>query len=211
MQTSAQTTVAPQPAPAPPSAARTRFWPEGWWKLMEIRIGIIPLPVYFILLALITGFAVTGKVPGEISMAIAVLAFFGFTCAELGKRLPLLRNIGAAAICATFVPSALTYYHVLPKPVLNLTTEFTKSTNFLYLFIASIIVGSILSMDRRVLIQGFLKIFVPLAAGSIAAAIVGTAVGTSLGLGARHTLLYIVVPIMAGGVGEGAIPLSIGY
>jgi Na+/citrate or Na+/malate symporter len=31
------------------------------------------------------------------------------------------------------------------------------------------------------------------------------------GLGVRHTLLYIVVPIMAGGVGEGAIPLSIGY
>ena len=178
---------------------------------MEIRIGIIPLPVYFILLALIVGFSVTGKVPGEISMAIAVLAFFGFTCAELGKRLPLLRNIGAAAIFATFVPSALTYYHVLPKPVLNLTVEFTKSTNFLYLFIASIIVGSILSMDRRVLIQGFVKIFIPLAAGSVAAAIVGTAVGTALGLGARHTLLYIVVPIMAGGVGEGAIPLSIGY
>ncbi|MCM3034341.1 2-hydroxycarboxylate transporter family protein, partial [Niallia sp. MER 6] len=60
---------------------------------MEIRIGIIPLPVYVILFGLIVGFAVTGKVPGEISMAIAVLAFFGFTCAELGKRLPLLRNI----------------------------------------------------------------------------------------------------------------------
>ena len=46
--------------------------------------------------------------------------------------------------------------------------SFTKSTNFLYLFIASIIVGSILSMDRRVLIQGFVKIFIPLAAGSVA-------------------------------------------
>jgi len=193
------------------AASSTRFWPEGWWKLMEYRIGIIPLPVYFILLALIVGFAVTGKMPGEISMAIAVLAFFGFTCAELGKRLPLLRNIGAAAICATFVPSALTYYHVLPKPILHLTTEFTKSTNFLYLFIASIIVGSILSMDRRVLIRGFVKIFVPLALGSVAAAIVGVAVGSAFGLGARHTLLYIVVPIMAGGVGEGAIPLSVGY
>ncbi len=178
---------------------------------MEYRIGIIPLPVYFILLALITGFAVTGKIPGEISMAIAVLAFFGFTCAELGKRLPLLRNVGAAAICATFVPSALTYYHLLPKPILGLTTEFTKSTNFLYLFIASIIVGSILSMDRRVLIKGFLKIFVPLALGSMAACIVGIAVGSAFGLGVRHTLLYIVVPIMAGGVGEGAIPLSVGY
>lgn len=211
MQTSIPTPSHPESVVDAGSAARTRFWPEGWWKLMEIRIGIIPLPVYLILFALIVGFAVTGKVPGEISMAIAVLAFFGFTCAELGKRLPLLRNIGAAAIFATFVPSALTYYHVLPKPVLNLTVEFTKSTNFLYLFIASIIVGSILSMDRRVLIQGFLKIFVPLALGSVAAAIVGTAVGTALGLGARHTLLYIVVPIMAGGVGEGAIPLSIGY
>jgi Na+/citrate or Na+/malate symporter len=66
-------------------------------------------------------------------------------------------------------------------------------------------------MDRRVLIKGFIKIFIPLAVGSIVAAIVGTLVGTALGLGARHTLLYIVVPIMAGGVGEGAIPLSIGY
>jgi Na+/citrate or Na+/malate symporter len=89
--------------------------------------------------------------------------------------------------------------------------DFTKASNFLYLFIASIIVGSILSMDRTVLIKGFLKIIVPLAAGSIMAAIVGTAVGTMLGLGAHHTFFYIVVPIMAGGVGEGAIPLSIGY
>ncbi|SAK51807.1 2-hydroxycarboxylate transporter family protein [Caballeronia ptereochthonis] len=190
---------------------KERFWPEGWWKLMETRIGIIPLPVYVLLLGLIAGFAVTGKVPGEISMAIAVLAFFGFTCAEIGKRMPLVRNIGAAAIFATFIPSALTYYHLLPKPILHLTTEFTKQTNFLYLFIASIIVGSILSMDRRVLIRGFVKIFIPLALGSVAAAIVGTLTGTALGLGARHTLLYIVVPIMAGGVGEGAIPLSVGY
>ncbi len=32
-----------------------------------------------------------------------------------------------------------------------------------------------------------------------------------LGLGAYHTFFFIVVPIMAGGAGEGAIPLSIGY
>ncbi len=40
---------------------------------------------------------------------------------------------------------------------------------------------------------------------------VGTLVGTLLGLGAYHTFFFVVVPIMAGGVGEGAIPLSIGY
>src|SRR5260370_7192524 len=66
-------------------------------------------------------------------------------------------------------------------------------------------------MDRRVLIKGFLKIFVPLASGSIVAMVVGTLVGTSLGMGARHTFFFTVVPIMAGGVREGAIPLSMGY
>ena len=34
-------------------------------------------------------------------------------------------------------------------------------------------------------------------------------IGTLLGLGAFHA--FVVIPIMAGGVGEGAIPLSVGY
>ena len=204
----AKTAAVHAPAEAPQAG---RFWPEGWWKLMEFRIGIIPLPVYFIIAALIAGFVATGKISAEISMAIVVFSFFGFTCAEIGKRIPIIKNIGAAAIFATFIPSALVYYKILPEPIVKMTTEFTKASNFLYLFIASIIVGSILSMDRKVLIKGFLKIFIPLAVGSIAAMIVGTLVGTALGLGTQHTFFYIVIPIMAGGVGEGAIPLSVGY
>jgi malate:Na+ symporter len=188
-----------------------KFWPEGWWRVMEIRIGIIPLPVYLSTLGVIAYFVVWGKLPTEINVAVAVLAIGGFTCAEIGKRLPGVRQVGGAAILATFIPSALVYYHLLPLPVVRLVTDFTKSTNFLYLFISAIIVGSILGMDRRVLIRGFLKIFIPLACGSVVAGLVGTAVGTLLGLGAKHTLFFLVVPIMAGGVGEGAIPLSVGY
>jgi CCS family citrate carrier protein len=186
-------------------------WHQQFWKLMDIRLGIVPLPVYVLLLALIAGFVATGKVPSDISVSIAILTVGGFSCAELGKRLPFFRNIGAAAIFATFIPSYLAFSHLIPGPVLKNVVDFTKSTNFLYLFISSIIVGSILSMDRAVLIKGFVKIFVPLAIGSVVAGIVGTAVGTALGLGAYHTFFYLVAPIMAGGVGEGAIPLSIGY
>src|SRR5690348_9816929 len=95
-------------APATPTAAPSgRFWPEGWWKLMEYRIGIIPLPVYVVIAALIVGFVIQRKMPTEISIAIVVFAFFGFTCAEIGKRIPIIRNIGDAAIFATFIPSAL--------------------------------------------------------------------------------------------------------
>jgi len=191
--------------------ATTRFWPAGWWRIVETRVGIVPLPVYLLLLALLAGFVSSGRLAGDISTVIAVLVVGGFSCAELGKRLPLFRHIGAAAIFATFIPSALAFHHVLPQNVIDVTTSFTKSTDFLYLFISAIIVGSIFSMDREVLVRGFLKIFVPLALGSIAAIVIGTATGTLLGLGFQHTLFFIVLPIMAGGVGEGAIPLSVGY
>jgi malate:Na+ symporter len=192
------------------SGAR-RFWPEGWWRLTDFRIGIIPLPIYVLSIGLIAALVAVGEIKSDGPTMIVVLVLGGFTCAEIGKRTPVLRNIGAGAIFATFIPSALAYYHLIPSQIETSIVDFTKSTNFLYLFIASIIVGSIFAMDRDVLIRGFLKIFVPLAVGSIVAALVGTAVGTLLGLGAHHTFFYVVVPIMAGGVGEGAIPLSIGY
>src|ERR1700682_5285715 len=187
------------------------FWPQGWWKLVEYRVGVVPLPVYLLLLGLMAGFVLLHKVPNEISMVLAIMMVGGFTCAEIGKRIPLLRSVGGAAIFATFVPSCLAYYHFVPDSLLQPVTDFFKSTNFLYLFITAIIVGSILGMDRQVLIKGFLKIFIPLAVGSVVAALVGTLVGTALGMGTRNTFLFTVVPIMAGGVGEGAIPLSVGY
>jgi malate:Na+ symporter len=196
------------PLPPPAAAADGMAW---WWRIMDFRIGIVPAPVFAAVLAVAAVFVAEGKVSSDILMNMALLAVGGFACAELGKRLPLLRNIGAAAIFATFIPSYLVFAHILPAPLVTSITSFTKASNFLYLFIASIIVGSILGMDRRVLIGGFVKIFIPLAAGSLVAGVVGCAVGSALGLGLNHTLFKIVVPIMAGGVGEGALPLSVGY
>lgn len=182
-----------------------------WWRLMDVRIGIVPVPI-FALVVLMLGFYVRlGKVPSDLTTNILTLTVGGFACAELGKHLPGLRRVGAAAILATFVPSYLVYVGAIPKPLKESISTFTDQSNFLYLFIGSIIVGSILGMDRKMLIGGFLKIFAPIVAGSIAAAAVGIGLGTALGLGVKHTAFMIVVPVMAGGVGEGAIPLSIGY
>ena len=178
---------------------------------MDLRLGIVPVPVAVIIAGLVAAFVSLGQVPADLPMGIAVLALGGFACAEIGERIPGLRTLGLPAILATFLPSWLVYAGWLPKPLTEAVGRFTDQSNILYLFIASIIVGSILGLDRRVLIQGFLKIIVPIAAGSLAALAVGCAVGVALGLGFSHTLFKIVVPIMAGGVGEGAIPLSVGY
>ena len=194
--------------------AGTRPASEGmrrWWRLVDRSVGIIPVPLFPVIFALAAGFVWLGKLPADLTTMIPVIALGAYICAEIGRRIPVLRNIGGPAIFATFLPSYLVYAHILPAPVIKAVTDFTKQTNFLYLFICCIIVGSILSMQRDVLIKGFLKIFVPLGVGSICAGVVGTGVGWALGLGARHTLFFIVIPIMGGGIGEGALPLSLGY
>lgn len=178
---------------------------------MDVRIGIAPIPLVIVIAALLAAYVRLGKVPADLTTNILTLALGGFACAELGKHLPGLKKIGAAAILATFVPSYLVYIGAIPAALKDSITTFTEQSNFLFLFIGSIIVGSILGMDRHMLIGGFLKIFAPIVCGSIAAAAVGIGLGTAFGLGLKHTAFMIVLPVMAGGVGEGAIPLSIGY
>ena len=185
---------------------------QRWWHVMDnMKVGIIPLPLFLLAGGLIALDCLGGKLPSDIVVMVATLAFFGFACGEFGKRLPILGKLGAAAICATFIPSALVHYGLLPEVVVESTTKFYKSTNILYLYICCIIVGSIMSMNRTTLIQGFLRIFFPMLCGEIVGMLVGIGVGTALGMEPFQVFFFIVLPIMAGGVGEGAIPLSIGY
>jgi Na+/citrate or Na+/malate symporter len=185
---------------------------DRWWHIMDTwKIGIIPLPLFLLAGALIAIDCFGGKLPSDIVVMVATLAFFGFACGEFGKRLPIVGKLGAAAICATFIPSAMVYYGLLPDVVVESTTKFYKSTNILYLYICCIIVGSIMSMNRTTLIQGFLRIFFPMLCGEIVGMLVGMGVGLMLGMEPFQIFFFIILPIMAGGVGEGAIPLSIGY
>jgi malate:Na+ symporter len=191
--------------------AREEGLKERWWRVFDVRIGALPLPVYLVLIAVLAAMTLHGKLAADLPTGIALVTVGGFTCAELARRIPWIRHIGATSIFAAFIPSMLIYYKLMPEPVTQAVTTFTKQSNFLYLFIAAIIVGSVLSMDRQTLVKGFVRIFIPVASGSIAAAVVGTCVGAALGLDIRHALFMVVVPIMAGGVGEGALPLSAGY
>ncbi|WP_354674865.1 2-hydroxycarboxylate transporter family protein [Cupriavidus alkaliphilus] len=197
---------AAEPAVAPASALRAQ-----WWRLLDRRIGVAPLPVYVALLPIVVWFATIGQVPSDLTMAIAVLSLGGFFFMELGRRVPMLSLMGGAAILAFVVPSAMTYYGLIPPSLALSIKAFVKASNFLYLYVAAIVVGSIVSMDREVLLGGFLKIFVPLTVSSVVAGAVGTLTGMAMGLDAYRAFFFVVVPIMAGGLGEGAIPLSMGY
>lgn len=110
-----------------------------WWNIMDNwRVGIIPLPLFVLAGILIAVDCLNDSLPNNIVVMVATLAFFGFACGEFGKRLPIVGKMGAAAICATFIPSAMVYYGVLPQTVVTSTTQFFKSSNILYLYICCI-------------------------------------------------------------------------
>lgn len=185
---------------------------KKWWYIMDkYKVGIIPLPLFLLAGVLIALDCLAGQLPPDIVVMIATMAFFGFACGEFGKRLPFIGKLGAAAICATFIPSMMVHYGWLPDAVVQSTTKFYKSTNIIYLYVCCIIVGSIMSMNRTVLIQGFLRIFIPMLTGEIVGMLVGVGIGMAFGLPPFKVFFFLVLPIMAGGVGEGAIPLSMGY
>lgn len=66
---------------------------QRWWHVMDNRkVGIIPLPLFLLAGGLIALDCLGGKLPSDIVVMVATLAFFGFACGEFGKRLPAARQ-----------------------------------------------------------------------------------------------------------------------
>ena len=182
--------------------------PASW---SSYSVGTLPLPMFLALLCLIVGLTATRMLTSEVSLMVAALAVGGNACDWLGSVVPLFRRLGAPAIIAAFLPSYLVYRQWLPTNFQSSVTAFVHETNFIYMYVAAVIVGSISGMDRRLLLRGITKVIVPITAGSLVAIGIGSVAAVSLGMHLNIALPMVIVPIMAGGVGEGAIPLSLGY
>ena len=182
-----------------------------WRTLSGYRIGPLPLPVYATIAVITLLAAFNKKLPDDMIGGLAVLMLLGFLLGEIGARLPVFKHIGGAAILCLFVPSALVGYKVIDPEMLKALTTTMKTANLQYLYIACLVAGSILGMSHRVLVQGFMRMFIPLLIGTLAAIVAGVTVGLFFGYDPKHTFFFIVIPIVGGGIGEGILPLSIGY
>ncbi|MCJ0940656.1 MULTISPECIES: 2-hydroxycarboxylate transporter family protein [Mammaliicoccus] len=182
-----------------------------WEKLMKAKIGVLPLPLYIVLAAIILTASVYNTLPADMIGGFAVIMILGILLGDLGQRIPILKEIGGPAILALLVPSILVFLNVINTSSMEAVTTLMKTSNFLYFYISCLVVGSILGMNRKMLIQGFTRMFVPLIVGTVLAVVAGMLVGLLFGYDLQHTFFYIVVPIIGGGIGEGILPLSIAY
>ncbi|MFI9503613.1 2-hydroxycarboxylate transporter family protein [Nocardia sp. NPDC052566] len=185
--------------------------PTRMGRLRGANLDGIPLLVPVLMTALVLLAGVLNAIPKNMIGGLALIVGLGMLLGPLGNRLPVIRQIGGGALVCLMVPSILVYFGVVNDTMLDATTALMKQANFLYFVISTLVVGSLLGMNRKVMIRGLVKIFPPLIAGTAVAVAVGIGVALLFGYDLHRAFFFIVVPILGGGIGEGVIPTSAAY
>ncbi len=185
-------------------------------RILHAHIGPFPVVLLGVIVLVLWLASEQNLLSNDVIGGLAALMTTGYILSNIGGRIPGLRLLGGPAILCVLVPSLCLGYHLIPPDATETIHTALDRDNILYLYIASLVVGSILGIDRQaierhVLVHKLSKRFLPLIAGSIAAAIVAPLVGMLFDINPWHSFLFIVTPILSGGLGEGILPLALAY
>ncbi|MGN0267195.1 MAG: 2-hydroxycarboxylate transporter family protein [Lachnospiraceae bacterium] len=178
-------------------------------NMKSVRITGIPLPAYLLITAIVGVTLLKGWLPGGMLGALIVMMIFGGLFNTLGNNLPIIKTyLGGGAIVCIFASAALVYAGLIPAEVVTNIDEFMNTTGFLNFYIAALITGSILGMDRSLLLKAAIR-FLPVALCAMTMAILAVGiVGQIVGFGFVDAVMYVAIPMMGGGMGAGVVPLS---
>ncbi|MGP8305780.1 citrate/sodium symporter CitS [Vibrio sp. YIC-376] len=181
----------------------------GLAMLSQVRIFGLPLPLYSILLMVVLIAHVTDTLPDNIVGGFGFMFVVGALFGELGKRLPIFNKyIGGAPVMIFLVAAWFVHVGLLTEREISTVTDVMKTTDFLDLFIAVLITGSILAVNRKLLLKSLVGYIPTILAAVAGASILGILGGLIFGISMQEIMMLYVLPIMGGGNGAGAIPLS---
>lgn len=141
----------------------------------------------------------------------SLLAVFGILFGEIGDRIPIWDEyIGGGTVLVFFAAAVFATYNFVPEPIVKAVSNFygKQPVNFLEMFIPALIVGSVLTVDRKTLIKSISGYIPLIVIGVIGASVGGIAIGLVFGKTPIDIMMNYVLPIMGGGTGAGAIPMS---
>ncbi|MGV9801248.1 2-hydroxycarboxylate transporter family protein [Mycobacterium sp. NPDC003449] len=145
--------------------------------------------------------------PGMTS-GFAITMAIGGLLMLIGNAIPGFNKIGGGVILAILVPAVLHTYDLLPDQAAAAISDFYKLSEFGEFVVAALIVGSILGMNRSLLIKAGSRVILPIVATiAICFSLFGV-IGYLTGYGAGKMLFFVVGPVLGGGVAAGAIPIS---
>ncbi|MDY6429510.1 MAG: 2-hydroxycarboxylate transporter family protein, partial [Synergistales bacterium] len=182
-------------------------------------------PKYFAMFAVVVLLAAMfGVLPAGMAGCFAFMIVCGAILQEIGDHLPIVNTFLGGPVVIIFGMGFLRYKNffgifdffsgLIGNPdftamlMKNIETFFKPDGEFLDFYIAALITGSILGMNRKLLIKAAARYF-PAIFGAISVSFALTALaGHFMGFGVIKSILLIALPIMGGGMGAGAVPLS---
>lgn len=178
-------------------------------QLKQIKLYGIELPAFAFFAVVILASAWMGIIPNQLIGAVAVLFTIGILLGELGERIPIWNKYcGGGAILAFLVCGILQYKGLLPEGVVAISKGWMNEYSFLNLFISFLVVGSLLGLNRNLLIKSSTLFLPTILCGLAGAALLGCLGGFLFGKNPFEILTAYVLPIMGGGAGAGAIPMA---
>lgn len=193
--------------------------------MKDLRIAGLKLPVYMTVLVVTLAAIFMGVLPKGMIGALLFLMVAGELLNLIGNHCPIVKTyFGGGPIVVIFVGAALVYFKLLPKDVIQMVDFFMKDTvkmtlesgekiklstsGFLDFYIAALITGSILGMNRKLLIKAAIR-YLPTIVAGVAVSIGLVALAAPLvGSTPKEAIAYVAIPIMGGGMGAGAVPIS---
>ncbi len=177
---------------------------KNGYKIMGMSVGMFAIVSVVVIAASYLGVLPKGMI-GAYPLMMVIGAIFN----EIGDRTPGIKDfLGGGPIVVIFGSAALVTFKLLPEDSITIMSNFMKGEAFLDFYIAALITGSILGMDRKLLIKASIRYLPCILGGVILAMGFAGILGAILGYGAKEAILFIAIPIMGGGMGAGAVPLS---
>ena len=178
-------------------------------KIKKIKISGISLPLYILMLVVLFVTIALKKLPLNMLGLTLMLVLLGHLFYYLGSIIPVIKSyLGGGSVFTIFAAAALAATGIIPANIVGATKTFLNDQGLLDFYIAALIVGSILGMNRKLLLKAAVR-FIPVSLIAMVAGFFSVGlVGQLLGLGFGHSVMFVSMPMMAGGIGAGAVPLS---
>lgn len=155
---------------------------------------------YFFPLAAVVLLAVyMGWLPKDFGGTLGFLFLIGGFLFWLGKTIPVVSTyFGGACLLPIFAGAALNYFGMIPEPVFDQTKSWLQGMQ--NLFVGAVLVGSIMMIDRRVLLKSITKFIPAILGGHLLALVLVGAAAAVTGMNIGEAICYVAVPCLSGGV-----------
>ena len=174
------------------------------------NMGGLPWWLYLICAGVVLAVAFTDTLGYDATAFIAVTMALAIILYKIGKILPIWDTyIGGGLLMVFFGTAVLKQLNLIPEKYVDLINNTVQGdVSILNVFIICLIMGSILSLDRKVLLRSFGGYIPSILGGLAGAALLGFGTGLIFGVKPIDMIIKYVLPIMGGGNGAGAVPLS---